>query len=137
MRIDKVKALAHERLFIVENHAVQVDERLGVDKDAHIVELIDTVSLARLRVKADIVGKTGAAATRDAETQAALRRRNALLGHGDANALESALGHLNPLLVGGLVRCVEYGQLVCSHNVAIGKPMSENADMGTLVCDAR
>src|SRR5260370_26223652 len=33
VRIDEVEPLPHERLLVVEDHAVQVDEALGVDED--------------------------------------------------------------------------------------------------------
>ncbi len=66
MGIDEVEALAHERLLVVENHAVEVDERLGIDEDADVVEVVDTVALAGLGVEADVVGESGATSALDA-----------------------------------------------------------------------
>src|SRR6202020_3665517 len=34
--VDKVEALAHQRLFVVQHHAVQVDEGLRIAKDAAV-----------------------------------------------------------------------------------------------------
>ena len=34
MGVDEVEALAHEGFFVVEDHAAEVDEALGVDEDA-------------------------------------------------------------------------------------------------------
>jgi hypothetical protein len=34
VRVDEVEALAHEGLLVVEDHAAEVDEALGVDEDA-------------------------------------------------------------------------------------------------------
>jgi hypothetical protein len=55
--IDEVEALPHQGLFVVQNHAVQVDERLGIDEDADIFELVDAVALTGLRIEADVVGQ--------------------------------------------------------------------------------
>src|ERR1700761_6773237 len=113
--IDEVEALPHQRLLIVEDHAVQVDKGLGIDKDADIAELVDAIPLPRLRVETDVIGKPGATAARDAKTQTTLGGRNALLGHGDANALNRALGHLDSLLLGSLVFGVQNCKLRSAH----------------------
>ena len=55
MGIDEVEALTHQRLFVIEDHAVQVDERLRIDEDANVIELIDAVALSRLRIEADVI----------------------------------------------------------------------------------
>src|SRR5271163_5309059 len=71
VRVDEVEALAHQRLFVVEHHAVQVDEALGIDEDAdgrsigrggievRLREGVDAVALARLGVEADVVAEAG------------------------------------------------------------------------------
>ena len=61
--VDEVEALAHEGLFVVEDHAAEVDEALGVDEDADrgrvggvvasmsLGEGVDAVALAGLGVE--------------------------------------------------------------------------------------
>ncbi len=53
--IHEDKALLHQRFLIVQDHAIQLDERLRVHEHAHIVELENTVPFAGLRVEADVV----------------------------------------------------------------------------------
>ena len=72
MRIDEVEALPHQRLFVVEDHAMKVDKRLGIDKDANIFEVVHAIALARLRVKTNVVRKPGAAPALDAEAKSPL-----------------------------------------------------------------
>src|SRR6185437_11707585 len=55
----------------------------------------DAIAFARLGVEADVVAQAGAAAAGDAEAQAAGLRRDTLLGHGHANALERILRDLH------------------------------------------
>src|ERR1019366_296984 len=87
--IDEVEALAHEGLFVVEDHAAEVDEAFGVDEDADgrqgvgrrrgwgrlgqggLGEGVDAVAVAGLGVEADVVAEAGAAASADAEAEAA------------------------------------------------------------------
>jgi hypothetical protein len=114
VRIDEVEALAHQGFFVIEHHAVQLEERLLIDEDADVVELVDTIAFAWLRVKANVVGESGAAAALDAETQAALLRRNILLRHGDTDALQRTLGDLHAFLRGCNVVGLEYAGK-CSH----------------------
>src|ERR1035438_10423089 len=73
--VDEVEALAHEGFFVVEDHAAEVDETLGVDEDAdgggvgggrvemRLREGVDAVALAGLGVEADVVAEAGAAAS--------------------------------------------------------------------------
>src|SRR5205823_12256592 len=56
--IDEVEALLHQRVFPIQDHAVQVDERLGIHKDAHVGKLENAVAFARMRVEADVVGQS-------------------------------------------------------------------------------
>src|ERR1700752_302223 len=90
--IDEVESLAHEGFLVVEDHASEIDEGLGINEHADIFEVEDAVALARLRVEADVVRKAGAASSLDAETQAAFGGRDPLFGQGDADALDSAVG---------------------------------------------
>src|SRR5271155_1990505 len=53
--IHEDESLLHQRFLVVEDHAVQVDKRLGIDKNAHIAILEDAVAFARLRVEADVI----------------------------------------------------------------------------------
>ncbi len=66
MWVNEVEALPHQRLFVVENHAVEVDKRLGVDEDANVFKVVNTVPFARLRIEPYVVGQTGTTATLDA-----------------------------------------------------------------------
>lgn len=99
MRIDEVKTLPHQRLLVVENHAVQVDERFGVDEDANIFEVVYTIPFARLRVETNVVGETRAAAALDAQTEPPLLGGDSFFGHGYANPLQGALRYLDALLI--------------------------------------
>src|SRR5207237_6977385 len=58
--IDEVEALTHQRLFIIQDHAVQVDEALRVNEQLYAIELIHAVALAGLGVKANVVAQPGA-----------------------------------------------------------------------------
>ena len=114
MGVDEVEALAHEGFFVVEDHAGEIDEALGVDEEAdrrgfgergvevRLGEGIDAVTLAWLGVELDGVAEAGAAASSDADAEAAGFGSDVLLGHGDADALEGAEGELDALGAGGL-----------------------------------
>ena len=65
--IDEIEALLHQRLLVVEGHAVQVDEALGVDEEADAVELVDAVAFARAGVELDAVREARAASAENAE----------------------------------------------------------------------
>src|SRR6185437_9514607 len=95
VRIDKVEPLPHECLFVVERHAVQIDKRLGIDKDAHAIELVNAVAFARMRVELDRIGQPRAAAPHHAQPKATFFGRNAFLGHGGTDLLDRALRHLD------------------------------------------
>src|SRR4051812_29318083 len=95
VRVDEVEALLHQRLFVVQHHAVQVDEALRVHEQAHTIELIHAVALTRLRIEADVVAQSAASAALYAHAKSALFRRNILLRHGYADLLQRALRHLN------------------------------------------
>src|ERR1700736_4535281 len=99
MRIDEVKALPHQRLFVVENHAVEVDKRLGIHKDADVFKIVNTVPLSRLRVEPNVIGQTGTAAALNAQAEPVLIRGDSFFGHSYANPLQSALRDLDALLI--------------------------------------
>ena len=99
MRIDEVKALPHQRLFVVENHAVEVDKRLGIHKDTDIFKVVDAVPFSRLRVEPNVIGQTGTATALNAESEPPLFRRDSFFGHGYANPLQGALRDLDALLI--------------------------------------
>src|ERR1700685_3931269 len=99
MRIDEVKTLSHQRLLVVENHAVQVDKRFGVDEDAHIFKVVHTIPFARLRVETNVIGEARAATALDAQTEPPLFRGDSFFGHGYANPLQGALRYLDALLI--------------------------------------
>jgi hypothetical protein len=74
--IDKDESLAHQRVFIVERRAVEVEEALGIDEDAGTKLLKHFVAVAGLGVEPHGVGEAGAAAALDAYTETALIRRH-------------------------------------------------------------
>src|ERR1700687_2814651 len=57
VRIHEHKLLLHQGVVIVQHHAVQVDERLRVDKDADVAVLEHTIPLARLRVETHAIAQ--------------------------------------------------------------------------------
>src|SRR6202012_732158 len=109
MGIDEVESLPHQRLFVVENHAVKVDKRLWIDKDANLFKVVHTIAFSRLRVEANVVRKTGATTALDTQTKSPLFRGDPFFGHSDTNPLQGALGHLNALLIRRCVLRVEDG----------------------------
>src|ERR1035437_536148 len=74
VRIDEVESLPHQCFLIVERHAMQIEERLRIDKNAHTIKVIDAVAFAGPRVELDGIRKTRAPAAHDAQPQAALFR---------------------------------------------------------------
>src|SRR5580704_11857253 len=109
MRIDEVEALPHQCLFVVENHAVQVDERLGIHKDADIFKVVDAIPFARLRVEPNVIGQTRTAAALNAKAEPPLLRGDSFFGHGYANPLQSALRNLDALLIRPSILRIEDG----------------------------
>src|SRR5450755_4442548 len=109
MRIDEVKALPHQRLFIVENHTVEVDERLGIHKDTDVFKVVNTIPFSRLRVEPNVVGQTGTAAALNAQAEPPLFRGDSFFGHSDANPLQSALRDLDALLIRRSIFRIEDG----------------------------
>src|SRR5271157_1972319 len=78
--IHEDESLLHQCFLVVQDHAVQVDERLGIDENAYIAVLEDAVAFAGLGVEADVIAQTRTAAALHAQAQSALLGRNAFLG---------------------------------------------------------
>ena len=103
MRINEIEALPHQRLFVIENHAVEVDKRFGIDEDTNILKVVHAIAFSGLRVEANVIGETGAAPALNALAESPLCRGNSFFGHGRANPLQGALRDLDALLIR---RCV-------------------------------
>src|SRR5271166_5954263 len=84
----KNKALVHQCVFPLERHAMQVDERLRVHEDAHIVILKDAIPFARLGIEPDDVGEAGTASALNAEAQTALVGCDSFFRQRRANVLQ-------------------------------------------------
>src|SRR5579863_1188277 len=105
LRVYEYESLLHQRFLVIQDHAVQVDERFRIDKDADIAELKNAVAFARLRIEADVIAQAGTSAALHTKAQAALLGRNAFLGHRDADFRDRLLGDRDAL-GGGLWRRV-------------------------------
>src|SRR5438552_13540424 len=64
------ESLAHQRLFVLERRAVQIQEAFGVDEEARAEFLKDFVAVASLGVQPHGIGEAGAAAALNAHAQA-------------------------------------------------------------------
>src|ERR1700752_1447372 len=95
--IHEDESLLHQRFLIIQDHAVQINERLRVDEHAHVVELKDAIAFARLRVETDVIAETRTATTLHAKAQSALLGRNAFLGHRAAYLNQGFVSDLNAL----------------------------------------
>src|ERR1700730_7116059 len=94
VRIDEVESLPDQRFLEVQRHAVKIDERLGIDKDAHAVEFEDAIALTRMAVELHDIGQAGTSSAGYAETKTAFLSRDAFLGHRNANALDCAFRYM-------------------------------------------
>src|ERR1700677_370251 len=63
VRVHEDESLLYQRLVVIERQSVQINERLWVDKNPHIVELKHAVTLARLRIEPYVVAQARASAT--------------------------------------------------------------------------
>src|SRR5258707_10477880 len=97
VRILEHKALLHQGFVVIENHPVQVDERLRVHKNPDVSELKHTVALARLRIESYVVTQARASAALHAQTKSTLLRRNIFFHHRGANPFERVVSHLDAL----------------------------------------
>ena len=89
--IAKDKSLLHQRLLVVEHHAVQVDERFRVNEEADAIELEDPVALAGLAIEADVLALPRAPSALHPQVKPAALLGNILLGHGAAHAGDGLL----------------------------------------------
>src|SRR5438876_9470181 len=64
------ESLAHQRLFVLERRAVQIQEAFGVDEESRAEFLKDFVAVASLGVQPHGIGEAGAAAALHAHAQA-------------------------------------------------------------------
>src|SRR5664280_3670320 len=101
IRVLEGEALVHQALFVIENHAVQVNEGLRIDKDANVFKLKDAIAFARLRVETDVVTQSRTTTTLHTQTQSALGWRDVFLRHRQANAGQRLVRHLNAFGSGG------------------------------------
>src|SRR5271157_494429 len=101
VRVLEHEALVHQGLFVIQDHAVQINERLRIDEDANVVELKDTIAFARLRVETDVVTQSRTTTTLHSQAKAALGGRDMFFRQGRTNASDRLLRHLNTLGGGG------------------------------------
>src|SRR6266436_9371634 len=87
VRILEHESLLHQGLAVIENHPVQVDERLRVHKNPDVSELKHTVALARLRIESYVVTQARASAALHAQPKPTLLRRNIFLYHRRPNLI--------------------------------------------------
>src|SRR5208283_4253476 len=87
----------HQGLLVIQNHAVQVNERLRIDEDANVFELKNAIAFARLRVEADVVAQPRTATTLHTQAQPALGRGNIFLRHRRPDASYRLLRQLDTL----------------------------------------
>src|SRR6266478_2830949 len=97
VRVLEHETLLHQGFAVIENHPVQVDERLRVHKNPDVSELKHTVALARLRIEPYVVTQARTSTTLHAQTKPTLLRRNIFFHHRGANPLERVVGHLDAL----------------------------------------
>src|SRR5260370_5453908 len=89
------ESLAHQRFFVFERRAVQVQETFRVDDEARAKFLEDLVAVPRLVVEPHGIRQTGAATPLYAYAQAALFGRNAVLFEQLADFLRGTLGEVD------------------------------------------
>src|SRR5260370_2331244 len=95
VRILKNESLAHQRLFVLERRAVQIQKTLRVDEEARAELFEDFVAVASLRVQPHGIGETGATSALPAHPQAALLERNAILFEQLADFPRGAFGEVD------------------------------------------
>src|SRR5712692_2126187 len=95
LRVQELEALLLEGVDEVERGAVQVEQALGVDVDLRPGFLEDAVLGARLVAELDHVRQARAAASLDAQPDAALRTRLRALGHLLADLLRGLGGQVD------------------------------------------
>src|SRR5438067_7579949 len=110
VRINEVEALPHQRLLVVEDHAVQIDEALRIHEDPVCrrigrrlgIEMLlreaeHAIALTRLAIETDVVAEPGAAAARNAKPKPPGSGLNVLLSHRRPNPLQSPQSYADAL----------------------------------------
>src|SRR5262249_5078310 len=102
VRIDEDESLPHQRLFVVQSGAIQVQKALGIDEDASTKLLENSVAVARLCIQSHGIRQTRTATTLHAYAQPSQFWRNAFLNEQRENFLRGALGdvHLGSCRIG-------------------------------------
>src|SRR6185295_1770634 len=77
VRIIEFKTGLHQRLFIIERHAVQKNHTLGIDKNLYVFKLENLVGGSRLRIELELIAQTRTTASEHTKPKAFA---NALLG---------------------------------------------------------
>jgi len=80
---------AASAFLVVQNHAVQIDERLRIDENANVVELKDPITFTRLRVKSGRYSLDRNSRRPVRPDAAALVRRDAFLSHRAAHLAQA------------------------------------------------
>src|SRR5439155_4341322 len=89
------ESLAHQRFFVLERRAVQVQKTFLVNEETRAEFLEDLVAVARVRVQPHGIRETGAAAALHADTQAADMGRHTFLFKKRAYFQRGTLGQVN------------------------------------------
>src|ERR1700739_1506380 len=105
LRIHKNKALLHQGFLIIQDHPMEINERLRIHEYAHVCALEESIALAGLRVKTNVIPQTGTPAPLPAKAQASLFGRDAFFGHRATHLGDGLVGHLDAF-GGGLWRRV-------------------------------
>ena len=95
VRVLKYKTLAHERVFVLQNRAVQVEQTLRVHKNARTKLFKNFVTIACLRVQTHRVGQARTAAALHANAQTSYIRRHTFFGKQGDNLLSRKLTDVN------------------------------------------
>src|SRR5260370_2802736 len=89
------ESLAHERLFVLERSAVQIQKTFRVDEEARAELLENLVAVASLRVQPHGIGEAGTAAALHPYAQAADIGRHAVLFEQRADFPRGAFGQVD------------------------------------------
>src|SRR6266436_2322152 len=87
--------LAHQRLFVLERRAVQIQETFRIDEEARAEFLENLVAVAGLRVQPHGIGEAGATAALNANAQAANIGRHTFLCKQCADFQRGPLGEVD------------------------------------------
>src|SRR5579872_3071009 len=92
------KARLHQRFLVIERHAVEIKQALGIDDDLHAVKFEYLVGRTLFGIKPELVAQARAAAAKHAETQ---------------HSLDTLLGESLPDLVDRLRRDLDHWLRLC------------------------